>query len=561
MLASLRIKNLALVDELHLEFPSGYVSLTGETGAGKSILIGALKLLLGERADRNLIRSGEDSCLVEGVFDVCNLAREFHELLAARGLEPCESNQLLVKRAFTVAGANRQFVNGSPTTLQNLTDLGEWLVDLHGPHEHQSLLHPGQQLAVLDAFANLQPQGAEFDQCLGVYRDLLRTRQTLLVDESTYARQLDLLTHQCREIELAELNPEEDEHLPQTHQRAANAARLLELGQGALAQIGEAEPDLLSMIGTLGRTLQELRRLDPATEPLANLQEQSAALLRDLQHELSHFVDRIDVDPEHLRRLEDRLNLLQNLKRKYGPTLRDVLAFAQQARAELDALENRENELQALDTRLREQYGQLLTLGRELTRRRKACTTRLARAVVDQLQSLGFSQSRFELQLTTQNPPASSGELPPAHTGFDRVEFLFSPNPGEPPRPLRSIASSGEMARVMLAIKTVLAAQDRIPVLIFDEVDSNVGGEVAHAVGEKMRRLGEQRQVICITHLAPVAARAPAHFLVSKTLRDGRTLTHVDQLAEKDRVTEIARMLGGQTPTARQLAAALLKQH
>jgi len=561
MLVSLRIKNLALVDELSLDLPPGYVSLTGETGAGKSILLGALKLLLGERADRTLIRSGEESCLVEGVFDVKTLPLGFHRLLTERGLEACESSHLLLKRAFTAAGTNRQFVNGSPTTLQNLTDIGQWLVDLHGPHEHQSLLHPSQQLAVLDAFGNLQPHRNEFGQYLAVYREVLNAKQALIIDESTYARQVDLLTHQCQEIDLAQIDPETDENLPQSHQRAANAARLLELGQSALAQVGESEPDLLSLSGALGRTLQELRRLDPGTENISLLQEQLAALLQDLQRELSGFVDQIDIDPARLRQLEDRLNFLQNLKRKYGPTLRHVLEFRQQSRRELEELQSRENELHRLDAQLHEHHERLLTLGRELTRQRKKTLPHLVKAVVEQLESLGFCQSRFELELTTEPPEPSLARPLPLGTGFDRIEFLFSPNPGEPPRPLRSIASSGEMARVMLAIKTVLAVQDGIPVLIFDEVDSNTGGEVAHAVGEKMQRLGEQRQVICITHLAPVAARASAHFVVSKSLKDGRTLTRVDRLTDQDRITEVARMLGGQSRTARQLASTLLQKH
>jgi DNA repair protein RecN (Recombination protein N) len=560
MLASLRIKNLALVDALSLDLLPGYVSLTGETGAGKSILIGALKLLLGERADRNLIRSGEESCLVEGVFDVQTLPQEFHDLLVERGLEACESNQLLLKRAFSAAGANRQFVNGSPTTLQNLNDIGQWLVDLHGPHEHQSLLHPAQQLAVLDAFGELQPLRSEFGRCLASYRELLGAKEALVIDDATYARQVDLLTHQCQEIELARIDPETDEDLTHIHQRAANAARLRELGESALAQVGESDPDLLSMTGALGRALQELHRLDPGADNLCNLQDQLATLLQDLQRELRSFVDQIDADPGHLHQLEERLNLLQSLKRKYGPTLPDVLEFGRQSRRALSDLQSRESELRRLDSQLQEHHERLLTLGSRLTRQRKKCSPLLIQAVVGQLQSLGFSQSRFELELTTEPPKSLSAKALPAGVGFDRVEFLFSPNPGEPPRPLRSIASSGEMARVMLAIKTVLAVQDRIPVLVFDEVDSNIGGEVAHAVGEKMQRLGQERQVICITHLAQVAARASAQFVVSKSVVDGRTLTRVEKLTDQERITELARMLGGQGKTTRQLATTLLQE-
>jgi DNA repair protein RecN (Recombination protein N) len=558
MLASLRIKNLALVDELSLEFPSGYVALTGETGAGKSILIGALKLILGERADRTLVRSGEDSCMVEGVFDCRSLPQSFHELLEERGLEPCDNGQLLLKRTFTLAGANRQFVNGSPTTLQTLNDIGQWLVDLHGPHEHQSLLHAPQQLAVLDAFGGLEEALGGFGEVVQQGRSLLAKKESLIIDEATYARQLDLLQHQCAEIEQARLDLEEDEALPAAYQRAANSARLLELSQAAVSQIGDADPDLLSQMGALGRTLEELEQLDPETESLHQLQQQLAEQLQDLQQELHHYADRVDVDPEQLAKLEERLGVLQSLKRKYGPNLEDVVEFGRNARQELDELQGREGEVRRIDGELQKLGTKALELGKALTGKRRKAIPKLAKGVTEHLKSLGFLQSRFEIALESRMPDLGTDGAFSALTGFDQLEFQFSPNPGEPLRPLRAIASSGEMARVMLAVKSVLAAQDNVPVLIFDEVDANIGGEVANAVGEKMRKLGEQRQVLCITHLAPVAARAQHHFVVSKSVAEGRTLTQVQPLGEEQRVTEISRMLGGQSKTARELASALL---
>ncbi len=558
MLASLRIKNLALVDELSLEFPSGYVALTGETGAGKSILIGALKLILGERADRTLVRSGEDSCMVEGVFDCRSLPQSFHELLEERGLEPCDNGQLLLKRTFTLAGANRQVVNGSPTTLQTLNDIGQWLVDLHGPHEHQSLLHAPQQLAVLDAFGGLEEAVGGVGEVVQQGRSLLAKKESLIIDEATYARQLDLLQHQCAEIEQARLDLEEDEALPAAYQRAANSARLLELSQAAVSQIGDADPDLLSQMGALGRTLEELEQLDPETESLHQLQQQLAEQLQDLQQELHHYADRVDVDPEQLAKLEERLGVLQSLKRKYGPNLEDVVEFGRNARQELDELQGREGEVRRIDGELQKLGTKALELGKALTGKRRKAIPKLAKGVTEHLKSLGFLQSRFEIALESRMPDLGTDGAFSALTGFDQLEFQFSPNPGEPLRPLRAIASSGEMARVMLAVKSVLAAQVNVPVLIFDEVDANIGGEVANAVGEKMRKLGEQRQVLCITHLAPVAARAQHHFVVSKSVAEGRTLTQVQPLGEEQRVTEISRMLGGQSKTARELASALL---
>lgn len=554
MLVSLRIKNLALVEELTLELPAGYVAMTGETGAGKSVVIGGLTLLLGERADRDLIRSGAESCLVEAIFDVARLGAGFHELIAERGLEPCEGRQLILKRTFSVGGGNRQFVNGSPTTLQTLGELGDWLVDLHGPHDHQSLLHPARQLELLDAFGGLQAARAAFGVLVERRRELVRQKQALVVDEAGYARQVDLLRHQIREIEAARLRPEDEEELPLEHQRAANASRLLELGQAALRVLGEADESLLGQAGQIGRLMRELGALDPGAHSMRALHDQASAMLQELQQEIRHYVDRIEIDPDRLRELDERLDLIQGLKRKYGRSVGEVLGFGREAFDRLAQLEGREIELERLQVALGQVDVELAEAGAELTRRRRTVIPRFCGAVAGQLADLGFQQSQFDAALTRVELAAAGADAMPPGSGWDRVEFLFSPNPGEPARALRTIASSGEMARVMLALKTVLAEQDQVPLLIFDEVDANIGGEVAHAVGQRMRRLGADRQVLCITHLAQVAACATSHFVVTKSVRGQRTVTEVTSLGLGERVTELARMLGGQTASARRLA-------
>jgi DNA repair protein RecN (Recombination protein N) len=558
MLTTLRIKNLALVADLTLDLQAGLNVITGETGAGKSILIGALNLILGERADRTLIRSGADACTVEAVFDVTRLKAPVKPFLEDNGLEPCEDGQLVVKRTFTAAGANRQFINGSPTTLATLAALGEWLVDIHGPHDHQSLLHPARQLAILDAFGGLDETRETFAELVRRRATLEGEKAALIVDEKTYAQQLDLLRFQTNEIAAARLIPGEDLTIEQDFRRASNAARLIELSQSALALLGENEDSLLSQSGALGRTLQELQRVDAGAEPLAKSQEQVVAALRELQAELSHYADRIDLDPARLRELEERLNLLQSLKRKYGSTLADVTAFGEEAARRLHSLEQRDAELARLNAELKKLDAELWKRGKELSAQRRKLIPQLSKAVVKQLGALGFKQSHFDVAITTHaestdpNPPFSA-------TGLDTVEFQFAPNPGEPPRPLRAIASSGEMARVMLALKTVLAAEDEIPVLVFDEVDANVGGETAHAVGEKMRQIANQRQVLCVTHLAPVASEGDAHYVVTKQIKDGRTISEISLLDRTDRISELARMLGGQSETARKHAETLLK--
>jgi DNA repair protein RecN (Recombination protein N) len=560
MLTTLRIKNLALVADLTLELDAGYTVITGETGAGKSILIGALSLVLGERADRDLIRSGTEACTVEAVFDLSHRQALAAAFLAENGLEPGEGSQLLLKRTFTTGGVNRQFINGSPTTLNILAALGDGLVDIHGPHDHQSLLRPAQQLAILDAFGGLDAPRAAFAELLRRRRQLESAKAELIVDETTYARQLDLLRHQVREIREANLCADEEESLQRDYQRAHNAARLLEAGQTALQQLSDDEDSLLVRAGRLGRALQDLRRLDPDAAGLVALHEQALAALGELRTELARYVERVELDPARLQALEERLNLLQGLKRKFGRTVDDVLRFGEEAAEQLRALESRDAELARLHRELAEIDADLCRRGEALHAQRQRTLPRLQKAVEAQLADLGFVRSHFEVLLTTTLPADPGGNAPsPTVTGFDSVEFQFAPNPGEPARPLRTIASSGEMARVMLALKTVLAAQDEIPVLVFDEVEANVGGETARAIGEKMRQLGQQCQVLCITHLAPVAACAQTHFVVDKDIIGSRTLTQIRRLDSAERVAEIARMLGGRDAAARRHAEALLK--
>jgi DNA repair protein RecN (Recombination protein N) len=560
MLTTLRIKNLALVADLTLELESGYNVITGETGAGKSILIGALNLVLGERADRTLIRSGSDSCSVEAVFDVAKLKAPLDSFLDENGLEPCEERQLVLKRTFTNAGANRQFVNGSPTTLNAITTIGEWLVDIHGPHEHQSLLNTTRQLDLLDAFGKLEGEREAFKTLLRKRAALESEKTGLVIDDKTYAQQLDLLRFQVNEITAARLQTGEEEQVEQEHQRSSNAAKLLQLSQAALDLLSENDNSLLTQAGVIGRTLQELQRVDPSAAPLVTSHEQAISALRDLQTELRHYADKVEVDPARLQELEERLNLIHSLKRKYGTNIAEISAFGDEARAKLQALEQRDTELARINAALEKIETELWSAGQALSAKRRKVIPQLSKAVSKQLSDLGFKQSRFEINLATPDQTEFTHHATRiTQHGFDTAEFQFAPNPGEPSRPLRAIASSGELARVMLAIKTVLAVEDQVPVLVFDEVDANVGGETANAVGEKMRQIARNRQVLCITHLPQVAAPASAHYVATKQIKAGRTISEITLLDSEERVTELARMLGGQSEAARKHAEALLK--
>jgi DNA repair protein RecN (Recombination protein N) len=581
MLTTLRIKNLALVSDLTLELQPGCNVITGETGAGKSIIIGALNLVLGERADRTLIRSGEESCSVEAVFDVKKLRAPLKMFLEENGLESCEDHQLVLKRTFTSAGTNRQFINGSPTTLNLLATIGEWLVDMHGPHDHQSLLHAGKQLLILDAFGGLEKSREEFGELVRRRAVVADEKSALIVDEKTYAQQLDLLRFQVQEISTARLQADEEKSVEEEFIRASNAAKLLQLSQAALDALSENETSLLTQSGVIGRVLAELQRVDAGAENLVALHAQAGEILRELQAELSRYADKVDVDPARLAELEERLNLIHSLKRKYGATLAEVIAFGDDAKTKLQSLESRDAELARLNAALEKLDSEILSAGKKLSTARKKVIPQLAKAVSRQLEDLGFKQSKFDVALRScdassqavsatpssrerrigdeASPLPSATRASQLRTGLDEIEFQFAPNLGEPAKPLRAIASSGEMARVMLALKTVLAAEDEIPVLVFDEVDANVGGETANAVGEKMKQIAAKRQVFCITHLPQVASAADAHYLVTKQVKNGRTISEITLLDKKSRVTELARMLGGQTDAARKHAEALLK--
>lgn len=550
MLSTLRIKNLALVTDLTLELQPGCNVVTGETGAGKSIIIGALNLVLGERADRSLIRTGEESCSVEAVFDISRLRTPLKSFLDENGIEPCEENRLVLKRTFTAAGANRQFINGSPTTLAALATVGEWLVDMHGPHDHQSLLNPAKQLLILDAYGRLEKDREAFGELVRRRATLENQKSALIVDEKTYAQQLDLLRFQVQEISAARLQPDEETTVEEEFNRASNSAKLLQLSQAALDGLSESENSLLTQAGVVGRSLQELQRVDSSAANLVELHSQAISALRELQAELSRYAERISLDPARLAELEERLDLIHSLKRKYGATIDEINVFGAEAKKKLQSLESRDEELARLNAELQKLDAEIRKAGQSLSAKRKKLIPQLSKAVSKQLEDLGFKQSKFDVTLALTEISSS---------GLDAIEFQFAPNPGEPAKPLRAIASSGEMARVMLALKTVLAAEDEIPVLIFDEVDANVGGETANAVGEKMNQIAARRQVLCITHLPQVAAPAGAHYVVTKQIKNGRTISEIQLLTKKDRVTELARMLGGQTDAARKHAEALLK--
>jgi DNA repair protein RecN (Recombination protein N) len=548
-LSLLRIKNLALVEDLEWQLPPGFTAITGETGAGKSIIIGALQLLLGERTDKSLIRTGTESCTVEAIFEGAEL-KQLHSLLHESGVESNEG-ALIVKRSFSTAGTNRQFINGSPTTLGVLKNLGDELVDLHGPHDHQSLLSAERQLALLDGYAHTEETLRDFEMSYRKLQSLRAEHAALSTAESAREQEIDLLRHQINEISSANLSATEEEENATRYRLASNSKRLLELASSISRRLSEADDAILTQLAETQRLLRDLEKIDPEKATLAEAHAACVVELAEISRVLGQYAEQLDLDPAQLAALEERVTLFETLKRKYGGSIAEVIAFGERAAERMRKIEGRDAELERLDQEIGSARGEVERLGHALHKARSKAAPRLAENVRANLRDLGFQQSEFEVKLI---------ELEEARaTGFDGVELLFSPNPGEPLKPLRMIASSGEISRLMLAIKSSLAAHDAIPLLVFDEIDANVGGEIANAVGEKMRKLAADHQVLCITHLPQVAAAAATQFVVTKEVVQGRTHSRLTEVAGKARQEEIARMLGGKTESALKHAATLLK--
>lgn len=540
MLQSLRIRNLAIVDDVQVEFERGLNVITGETGAGKSLMVGALNLILGDRADKTLLRAGADSCTVEAAFQL-DSPGDIGALLDELGLSAGDEGQLLIRRQFTAAGAGRCFVNDSATTVQALKRLGDLLVDMHGPHDHQSLLSREFQLALLDSFGHLGGTGQEYHAAYRQWLDLQKQRADLEADGGNPVQQTEFLRFQIQEIEQAKLDGLDEHELAEEHRRAANAQRILELAHAVQNTLSEDESSAFQALATVQRHLGELAQITEAAHEWRQSAGDLATQVQELSRAVTDFAEKTTADPERLQWIEERMSTLHRLKRKYGGGVPEILALLAKSKQRLQDLETRGERAEKLDTAIQEASALVAKRGRNLGKERRDAACKLAAAVTKQLRDLGFPHGSFDVTLT---------ETAPGPSGTDAIEFGFAPNRGEPARPLRAIASSGEISRVMLAVKVVLASHDRIPVLVFDEIDSNVGGEMGNAIGEKLRSVATRRQVLCITHLPQVAAQGNSHAVVNKLVRHNRTTAAIAPVAGKERVEEIARMLGGRDFTS-----------
>jgi DNA repair protein RecN (Recombination protein N) len=556
MLKYLKIRNIALAATVELEFATGLTLLTGETGAGKSILIDALGLVLGGRGSADLIRTGEDSASVEALLESAQAA----DILAARGL-PVEGEEIVIRRELQSSGKGRAWLNGALVPVSVLRDLAPAVATVHGQHEPQGLLDPETHLTLLDRHAGLLDAAAALAEPFRRVREVDAALESLTRDRRESERRRETLEYQLAEIDKAQLLPGEEEELRQEKVRHANAERLSTLSSEAYALLFEDEDAVLGRLGHVFRRVEELARFDPRFAPHLEARSAVKAQLDDLAWFLRDYRDSLQTSPERLDELETRLALVERLKRKYGGDVAEILAFAERCRAELRDLGSPEERERALQAERKQAGDRYRALAMDLARRRRAAAREMEKAVQGELAQLAMEKTQFRVAFT---PEDARPEDPAAWSerGIETAEFLLSPNPGEALRPLARIASGGELSRILLALNAAGRLDVAGKTIVFDEVDAGIGGRVAEVVGRKLRLLAERHQVLCVTHLPQIASLADQHHVVTKRVEKGRTLTDVRSLQGPERVEEVARMLGGEvvTETARRHAREMVRQ-
>ncbi|GAB4577752.1 MAG: DNA repair protein RecN [Anaerolineales bacterium] len=552
MLTELRITNFAIIDHLELRFDTGLITFTGETGAGKSIIIDAIEALLGGRIDATWVRAEADRAIVEGDFHIPEAVREaVHAILAREDLLD-EAGYLTLTREIRLQGRSLARVNGRTANVSLLRELGEYLVDVHGQSEHLSLLRVNEHLRLLDGYAGVEAPYAAYRATYNALRKVQQDLHNLREAERDAARRADLLTYQLEEIESARLKPDEEEDLKQERTRLANAESLATLAQQTLFLLDEGDPEAQAVTDQLGQAMQALNQLgrtDPSQAGLGERLTEIFEAITDLARDLRDYLESIEFNPRRLEQVEERLDLIHNLKRKYGATISAVLEFAAKARTELEDITEAEERITELETQQGKLLGELGQRGQTLSAARRKAAAQMGRAIENELNDLRMAGARFEVDFQVAHDPngvplADGTKVAYGPHGLETVQFLIAPNPGEGLKPLARIASGGETSRLMLALKNVLAKADHTPTLIFDEIDQGIGGRVGTVVGQKLWQLGQQHQVLCITHLPQLAAFGQQHYRVQKAVHDGRTSTLVEPLEGHKRLQELALMMG-----------------
>jgi DNA repair protein RecN (Recombination protein N) len=552
MLSELRIENFAIIDQLALDFSDGLVIFTGETGAGKSIIMDALEMLLGGRAETAVLRTDAARASVEGVFKLQGGNRAAVLDILKREDLLDDENYLTLAREVRREGRSIARINGRTVNVTLLREIGAFLVDIHGQTEHLSLLDVRAHLGLLDRFAAVENALGAYRQTYAALQAVRRELDALRAAQADSERRIEMLTFQAEEIESARIKPGEDEDLRQERDRLANAESLAANAQEALGLIDEGSPEtpaITDQFGQAAAALSSLARIDTTQADLSARAETLLENLSDIARDLRDYLETIEYNPKRLNEVEERLDLMHRLLRKYGGTIESVLAFGEKARADLETITNAAEKLDELQTKEAKLLKELSAHGMALSEKRKKAAQMLAKGIETELADLKMEQALFSVDFQTKPdlnglPISDSERVAFDASGFDRVEFLVAPNPGEGLKPLAKIASGGETSRLMLALKNILAKADQVPALIFDEIDQGIGGRVGQVVGLKLWNLGRSHQVLCITHLPQLAAFGDQHFRVEKIINNGRTTTSVVRLENEDRILELAQMLG-----------------
>jgi DNA repair protein RecN (Recombination protein N) len=566
MLSELHIENFAIISHLELNFKHGLTIFTGETGAGKSIIVDAVEAILGSRAEATMVRTGAERALVEASFEIPDeVDQAVRQILEREQLQE-EIGLLTLGREIRNSGRSIARVNGRNVNVGILSELSEYLVDVHGQSEHLSLLHVRQHLGLLDSYAHVEEELGKYQE---TYYHLMQVRKQLnelRKAESDAARQIDILKYQIDEIEASHLHEGEEDELRAERTRLANAEGIASTVQEAVQILDEGTPEspgVSDLVGQVTSQLNNLSRLDPQQEKLGERAQNTLDELTDLAASLRDYLETVEFNPKRLDQVEERLNLIQNMKRKYGENIPAVLKFVEQAKAQLDSITHASERMLVLESDETELLSKIGMMGQLLSSERHEAAVRLETALETELIHLSMAGAKFKVEFSERQSdegvPLSDGrKVVFDATGLEHVEFLVAPNPGEGLKPLVKIASGGETSRLMLAIKNVLAQADKVPTLIFDEIDQGIGGRVGSIVGKKLWELARQHQVLCVTHLPQLAAYGEQHLRVVKQIKDGRTETQVNILKGEDRLIELAQMMGEVSDGTRQSAKELL---
>lgn len=545
MLQELHIKNLAIIDDVNVEFGKGFNVLTGETGSGKSVIIDALCLALGERASSELIRSGEKEAVIEAFFDVPHkrLDQSTRRLLQDIGIDIEEG--IIMKRILSAQGKSRAYINDSMVSVHTLSQISRNIIDVHGQYEHQALLLPHNQLELLDVYGGL------LDERQGVtalYESQVALRQQineLIKKEKERAQRLDILGFQINEINAADLKIGEEEGLTEETKILGSAGRLTELAIRAYENIYSSETACIENLSKILNSLREISNIDGRASEAVKSVEEALPLLEETAYFLRDYKDSLDFNPQRLEEIQERLELIKRLTKKYGNNMQEILDYKERALRELDELQHSEEKLDALRTEQEELKKTITEKAQQLSKKRKAVSFKAGKQVVKELSELSMADTKFIIHITTEAGDDTTDGFKVNSWGIDRVEYLISPNIGEELRPLSKIASGGELSRVMLALQGIFAKVDKIPVLVFDEIDAGIGGKAADTVGQKLRGLSSNHQVICVTHLPQIASYADRHLKIGKKVKGKRTTVEIRQIEKDERTVEIARMLSG----------------